>query len=75
MTAKLSKPKKPRVILKCVANHYTTADERIIEFTFGPDGKGGSVGGLIHFGYLQGKPTVTVYRHTSNIEVIEGKKD
>lgn len=63
---------KPRVITKCVANHYTGPDERIIEFTFGPDGRGGSFGGLIQFVWA-GMPTVTVYNYDSEVKVIVDK--
>ena len=41
----MSKIRKPKVITKCVANSYTLPNERIIEYSFGPDGNGGSIGG------------------------------
>lgn len=64
---------KPKVITKCVANHYTGPNERIIEYTFGPDGKGGSVGGLIQFATLEdGTPQVTLYNHEPQIRIRPG---
>ncbi len=56
---------KPRVITRCVANQYTGANERIIEFSsqFG--------GGLISF-YEQddGTLSVCVYRCDKTVEVV-----
>jgi hypothetical protein len=54
---------KPRVLLKCVANHYAARDERIIEFSFS-DGSGG----LIAF-HEEETNLVNVYRVDKNINV------
>jgi len=66
--------KKPKVITKCVANNYAGADERIVEYSFGPDGKGGAIGGLIQF-YVtaDGEPRVVLYRHDAQIKIIVGE--
>lgn len=66
---------KPRVITNCVADHYTDADERIIEYSFGGDGKGGTLGGLIRFSWWQGKPLVELYRHEQEIEIRVSEAD
>jgi hypothetical protein len=59
----MSTPNKPRVLLKCVANHYAATGERIIEF----GGDAGS-GGLISFRMVNGRLVVNVYR-TENTTV------
>lgn len=63
---------KPTVLTKCVANHYTGAHERIIEFNDRtlPDG-----GGLISFRRIQTKDgetylRVEVYRCGPDVRVI-----
>lgn len=65
--------RKPRVIVKCVANQYTGLDERIIEFSFPalPNSRG-VPGGLIRF-HNRGdglKPLAEVYRTEGEVDVI-----
>ena len=68
--------KKPKVLTKCVANNYAGPDERIIEYTFGPDGRGGNVGGLIRFVRTQdGHFVVDLYCHDARVEIRVGKAD
>ena len=65
----MSKTHKPKVITKCVANNYALPNERIIEYTFGPDGNGGSIGGLIRFLQTdEGRYIVLLYRHDPNLQ-------
>ena len=71
----MPRQKKPRVITNCVANHYTGPDQRIIEYSFGPDGKGGAIGGLIELAWINGTPRVTLYRHDQAIRILVGKAD
>lgn len=68
--------KKPKVILKCVANHYTGPEERIVEYSFGSDGKGGAYGGLILFRETsKGEFVVTLYNHSPQVKIVVGKTD
>jgi hypothetical protein len=67
------KEKKPRVITNCVASHYAMKNETIIEYSFGGDGKGGAIGGLIQFVWVNGEPRVTLYCHDKEIKIIVGK--
>ena len=61
--------RKPRVLTKCVANHFAAADERVIEFSF--PGSDGYPGGLISFSTLaDGTPTVQLYRVSPGVRVI-----
>ena len=68
--------RKPKVITNCVADHYSGRNEKIIEYTFGGDGSGGSIGGLISFIVLDdGTPMVQLYRQDRRIKVIVGRPD
>lgn len=66
------KQKKPKVIVNCVASHYTLPNERIIEYSFGGDGRGNSIGGLIKFVWVNGEPRVALYRHDKEIKIVIG---
>lgn len=56
--------KKPKIITKCVANNYASANERIIEFS------NGEIGGLISFRILEGgKMSVHVYQQDRAVVV------
>ena len=53
--------RKPRVTVRCVANHYAAPAERIVEFSF-PDTPG-PLGGLISFyAHGDGNCTVNLFR-------------
>lgn len=57
--------KKPSVTLKCPANAFAGADERIIEFSF-PCG----LGGLISFSVdKDGAPVVEAYRVDEGVKI------
>ncbi|MEW6359305.1 MAG: hypothetical protein AB1696_23420 [Planctomycetota bacterium] len=59
----------PRVLTRCVANHYAGKEERIVEYSFG-DG----IGGLISFRQCpDGTCRVDLYRHNKDILVVVGK--
>lgn len=67
--------RKPRVITRCVANHYTAANERIIEFSNGERGSETHKGGLISFRNMpDGTLRVDVYCCDAGVAVV-GPKD
>lgn len=57
---------KPRVKTNCIANRYAAINERIIEFGAGSRGSGGLISIAVH---EDGRITVSVYRHTSDVIV------
>lgn len=67
------KKKKPKIIVDCVASHYETGAEKIIEYTFGSDGRGRSIGGLIQFAWVNGEPRVVLYNHDREIVIVKGQ--
>lgn len=67
--------RKPKVIVDCVANHYTDNEERIVEYTFGGDSRGNAIGGLICLRWIQNRPTVQLYCHSSQVEITVGKAE
>ncbi len=64
---------RPRVTLKCVADHFTNKKtERIVEFN---DGTPGGPGGLISFTRTDdGRLIVSVYRTDPGVEVVTAVK-
>ena len=64
--------RKPMVITNCVASNYETQGEKIIEYSFGGDGLGNAIGGLIQFVVIDGEPRVTLYRHDSEVKIVVG---
>lgn len=67
---------KPKVTINCVANHYASPDERIIEFLGkGSDGK--RLGGLIRFfvSPYSGRLYVDVYRQDRDVVVHVSRKE
>ena len=73
--------RKPRVLTRCVANHYTDSDERIIEFSFPSlaPGDGSCPGGLICFSTMttpddRKVPRVEVYQTDGEILVVAPEK-
>jgi len=58
---------KPKVILNCVASHYATPKERIIEYSNGPSG------GLIQL-YTDNDGTlrVVLYSHDKDVKITVG---
>lgn len=67
--------KKPKVTTNCVASHYELPGEKIIEYSFGSDGRGNVIGGLIQFVVINDEPRVTLYRHNPEVKVIVGIAD
>lgn len=66
----MSKQRKPKVIVNCVANHYTGPNERIIEFTF-PSGEGGLISlRTTH----EGASVVDVYNYDRYVQVLVGER-
>lgn len=61
--------KKPKIIVKCVANQHAASDETIIEFTF-PNG----AGGLISFREQMDRAVVEVYRQDPTVFVLIPRK-
>ena len=61
---------KPRVMTKCIADHYSGQHERIVEYVFS-DGSGG----LISFLETETGPRVDLYRHNSTVQIVVGKGD
>lgn len=57
---------RPKVTLRCPAEAFHSAGERIVEFSF-PDG----TGGLISFREYGGKKLVTLYRLDPSIKVVK----
>lgn len=69
--------RKPRVIVKCVANQYTGLDERIIEFSFPARvNSKGIPGGLIRFHNrdADARPLVEVYRTEEEVYVVSPRQ-
>jgi len=64
--------RKPRVLTKCVANHYATDGQRIIEFSF--PGTDKLLGGLISFSYSNDGPIVSLYRVDKEVQVFVNKE-
>ena len=56
---------RPRVLLDCVANDFSSPGERIIEFSF-PNGNGG----LISLSQPGGRTIVEIYRTDQGIEIM-----
>ena len=67
--------RKPTVKTNCVANTYTSKNERIIEYTFGGDGRGNALGGLIQFIVINGEMHVNLYNHNKNIKIVVCRAD
>lgn len=67
------KQNKPKVIVNSVANNYAEPNERIVEYSFGGDGMGNSIGGLILFAWINGEPHVQLYRHDKEVKITVGK--
>lgn len=64
--------RKPTVLTKCVANLYTDANERIIEYSDRETG----LGGLISFRRLDdGSLRVHLYRHDARVNVQVSKAE
>jgi len=66
--------KKPKVITRCVANTYTNADERIVEFSF-EDGSGGLIRLLQPDKERGRRPRVEVYRTDGAVNVIGPREE
>lgn len=66
---------RPRVLTKCVADHYHGPVERIIEFDSKPPCAGAIVGGLISFRYANnGTLRIDIYRCDPGVEVVLGEE-
>jgi hypothetical protein len=68
MTVTSRRRSRPRVILDCVADHYTRGEDRIVEFT------SEAGGGLISLRVVNGRLKVEVYRTDDTVDVIAPEK-
>lgn len=66
---------KPRVLTKCVANHYAASNERIVEFSFPGTKDHEQKGGLVSFRRLSdGTTIVNLYGLDDDVKVVVDPK-